>query len=94
MPCIGIEPVTLRSVTRRSNQPSYAAAQHYHYLLCKQTFSGKSVRNRKQSVVTHLPKIVTIFKQSMHKFSIFYFEIAKSRSKPFGFFCTTITLPY
>ena len=39
MPSAGIEPATLQSLTRRSNQPKYAAVQNYFYLLYKQTIS-------------------------------------------------------
>ena len=52
MPNVAIEPANLRSLTRRSNQLSYAAAQNYNYLLYKQTFSDNSIRNRMQSFVT------------------------------------------
>ena len=39
MSSTGIELATLRSLSLRFNQLSYAAAQSYHYLLYKQTFS-------------------------------------------------------
>ena len=77
---MGIELATLQSLARRSNQMSYAAAQNHYYLLYKQTFSDESINFRKQFFVTHLHKIVTIFKTSTQKFSIFYFKLAKSYS--------------
>ena len=45
MPSTGIEPATLQSPTRRSNQLNYAAAQNYHYLLYQQIFPDQSKRN-------------------------------------------------
>ena len=71
---------TLRSQNRRSNQLSYAAARNYYYLLYKQTFSEKSIHNRKQSFVTHLHKIVSVFKKSTQKCNTFCFKVAKSHS--------------
>ena len=53
----GIEQTTLRSLTRRSNQLSYAAAQNYHNLLYKQTLSDKSAYSKKRIFVTNLHQI-------------------------------------
>ena len=36
--------------------------------------------NRKQSFFTHLRRLVTVFKKSTQKFSIFYFKMAKNCS--------------
>ena len=77
MPNAGIEPATLRSLTRRSNKLSYAAAQNYHYLLYMQTFYDKSILNKKQFFVTHLDKIGTIFTKSTQTFSIFLLHNSK-----------------
>ena len=68
MPSTGIEPPILRSLFRHSNQLSHAVAQNHYDLLYKQTFSDKSVHHRKQSFVTHLQKIVTVFKKIDAKF--------------------------
>ena len=77
MPSTGIEPATLQPLTWCSNQLS-PAAQIYLYLWYKQTFYDKSKHNRKQSFVTHLHKIVTLFKKLTQNFNIFYFKIVKS----------------
>ena len=59
----GTETTTLQSLALCSNQLSYAAAENYHYSLYKQTFSNKSILNRKQSFVTHLHEIDTVFEK-------------------------------
>ena len=80
----GIEPATLRSPTRCSNQLSYAAVPNYRYLLYKLIYSNKSIHNRKQSFVMHLHKMFTVFKKSTKKFSTVHFKIAKCRSAADG----------
>ena len=80
MPSTGIEPATLRLLTRRCNQLSYASVQNYYYLLYKQTLFGKSIHNRQLSLRTCIKYVATVFKKSTAKFSIFYFKIAKRRS--------------
>ena len=46
--------------------------------------SETPVYNRKQSLVTHLHKIVTVFKKLMQKICVFYLKIALGRSAAMG----------
>ena len=97
---IEIKTATLRSLFPRSNQLSYAAAKNQCYLLYKQAFSDKSIHNRQQSFLTHLHKIVTVFKKSTQNSAFFTSKKQKvaqqldALPKDPRFSCTTVTQFY
>ena len=66
----GIKLSNLQSLTRRYDQLSYVAKQKYHFSEYKQTFSDKSIHDRKQ-FFAHVHEIVTFFKKSTQKLTLF-----------------------